>query len=100
MAMLPLTLLVAAIFLAALLGGLVGGLLGVLLTRRDAEDNRSDYLPLSAIDPLTSEQIDNAAEVWADANNRPEAAGLVADKLRLAYSLRGRPRPFDQGTEE
>lgn len=96
MDMLPLTLTITLLFLAALLGGLVGGLLGALLTRHGAEDDRRDYLLAPVIDPLTSEQIDNAAEMWAEANDRPEAAGLVAEKLRLAYTLRRRPRPFDQ----
>jgi hypothetical protein len=99
MGMEPISVTIGLLFLAAFFGGLLGGLLGAFLTRRDTEDDRHDYVPAPVIDPLTSEQIDDAAEMWAEANDRPEAAGLVADKLRLVYTLRRRPRPFDQDTE-
>jgi hypothetical protein len=42
-------------------------------------------------DPFISAQIDQAATAWANANGRPEAAGVMADKLHLLYAL-GRRR--------
>ena len=38
-------------------------------------------------DPFVSAQLDQAAATWATDKGRPEAAGLLADKLHLLYAL-------------
>lgn len=45
-------------------------------------------------DPFISAEIDQAAAEWARNRGRPEAAGVMADKLHLLYALgRRRQRP-------
>jgi hypothetical protein len=39
------------------------------------------------IDPWVEAEIDQAAAAWATEHGRPEAAGLLADKLRLLHRL-------------
>jgi hypothetical protein len=38
-------------------------------------------------DPFVSAEIDQAAAKWATDQGRPEAAGIMADKLHLLYAL-------------
>jgi predicted exporter len=43
-------------------------------------------------DPFVSAEIDQAAAAWATAHGRPEAAGIMADKLHLLYEIGQRRR--------
>jgi len=43
-------------------------------------------------DPFVSSEIDHAAARWATDRGRPEAAGLMADKLHMLYELARRRR--------
>jgi hypothetical protein len=86
MAMLIVTLVAAAAFL----GGLLGGLVRRRLDRRRAEPVTVERF---VIDPLATAEMDQAAAAWSQAHGRPEIGGLLADKLRLAYTLKHRPRP-------
>lgn len=83
----PLTLLPIAVLLGAFLGALVGVLLAAR-RQRPAEFTESSPDP---IDEYTAAAIDQAAVNFATANGRPEAAPLIADKLRLLHTL-GRRR--------
>jgi hypothetical protein len=72
-----------------LAGGLGGGVAAVLLSRHSARRGAPDS---PVLDPELDRQIDTAAAQWAAAHDRPAAAPLIADKLRLAYVLSQRPR--------
>lgn len=56
-------------------------------TRRMVGDTETDeqtpVIDVEQMEPL----IRDAAERWAQAQGRPEAAGLVADKLRTLYVI-------------
>lgn len=39
------------------------------------------------VDPWVEAEIDRAAATWATDQGRPEAAGLMADKLKLLHQL-------------
>jgi hypothetical protein len=73
---------------AAPLIGAVSGLLAArwFLRRLPGLD------PAEPSDPFISAQIDQAAVKWASEQGRPEAAGLMADKLHLLYALDQRRR--------
>jgi hypothetical protein len=88
-------LIVTLTLLAALLGGLAGALIGQLLHRLRPKREQPPAVR-AIVDPLTGAEIDQVAASWAAAQGRPAAAGLLAEKLRLAFSLRPSPRPFDQ----
>jgi len=77
------------VLFAFLAGGLGGGVAAVLLSRRNVRRGGRDS---SVLDPELERQIDGAAAQWAAAHDRPAAAPLIADKLRLAYVLSQRPR--------
>ncbi len=83
---------VARFVVDAAAGGLMGGLVSAVLVlavrprRRTRPDNIDDVNP-SDLDA----EIDAAAQSFARDSGRPWAAGLVADKLRLAARL-GRSR--------
>jgi len=68
----------------AVSGAVVGGLLAVWLLRRWRQPKQP--LP-DAPDPWVSAEIDRAAAAWATEQGRPEAAGLMADKLHLLHRL-------------
>jgi hypothetical protein len=73
---------------AGIFGGTAaGGFVNWWLLRRHAK-----RVPVNAptIDPALDRQINQAANQWAAAHHRPEAAALVAGKLRLAYVLQQR----------
>jgi hypothetical protein len=80
-----------AIFLA-LLAGTLGGIAGGGLAGWWLCERRITRMPLDhdAIDPDVDHQINEAADRWAAAHDRPGAAPLVARKLRLAYVSRHR----------
>jgi hypothetical protein len=86
MAMLIVTMMAAAAFL----GGLLGGLVRRRLDRRRAEPVAVERF---VIDPLAEAEMDQAVAAWSQTHGRPETEGLLADKLRLAYTLKYRPRP-------
>jgi len=56
--------------------------------------NTPDTASIEPPDPFVSAEIDQAAARWAAKEGRPEAAGVMADKLHLLYDLaRRRRRP-------
>jgi hypothetical protein len=73
---------VLVLVVAALAGGL-SGLLAVkwLLSRCERQEQAAPT------DPFVAAQIDQAAVNWATAQGKPEAAGLMADKLRLLHQV-------------
>lgn len=77
------------ILLALIAGGVGGGAIALLLSRRDIRRCAPDS---SVLAPELERQIDGAAAQWAAVHDRPGAAPLIADKLRLAYVLSQRPR--------
>jgi hypothetical protein len=80
---------VVGLMAMVVIGTVSGGLAGWLTARFLAGDRRVDNVAtLHRVD----EQINDAAEQWAEAHQQPAAAPLVADKLRLAYVLSHRPR--------
>lgn len=81
---------------AAFLGGLIGTLVGCAFLRRREEKDRQSRPVHPSPDPLTSASIDQVAAAWAAAHGQPAAKGLLADKLRLVFSLRQPPRRFNQ----
>lgn len=50
--------------------------------------------PADSVDPWIEAEIDRAAAAWATAHGRPEAAGLMADKLHLLQRLGTERRHF------
>jgi hypothetical protein len=86
-----------AVWIAAgvLLALSVGLALGVSLARTFewSPETAAPASPVPAIDAADMESlIQDAAERWAMAHGRPEAAGLVADKLCTLHDLTyGRP---------
>jgi hypothetical protein len=48
--------------------------------------------PIDPPDPFVSAEIDQAAAQWAAKQERPEAAGVMADKLHMLYDLARRRR--------
>jgi hypothetical protein len=79
------------IILALLAGTFGGTLAGGLISWQFLRPPPSHKpLDLNAIDPDEDEQINRAASRWAKAHHRPGAAPLVADKLRLVYTLNRR----------
>ncbi len=79
----------ATVLLALMVGGVSGGVAGGLASWRIVRRRSADPLVL---DPDLDRQIDAAAAQWAAVHDRPDAAPLVADKLRLAYVLSQRSR--------
>lgn len=76
-----------ALMAGTLSGCLAGGLIASRTVRRLSCSLSVDHL---AEDHGLDDAIHHAASQWAMANGRPEAAGLVADKLRLVYRLNQR----------
>jgi hypothetical protein len=72
-------------FALALLAGAFGGasVVWALLRRSTPAEPPSSEQP----DEWVSAEIDQAAVAWATAHGRPEAAPLMADKLRLLHRL-------------
>jgi hypothetical protein len=78
------------VVLLASLSALVGAVTGLLLARRYLQT--AARVPAQPPDPFVSAEIDQAAAQWARANGRPEAAGIMADKLHLLHDLGRRRR--------
>jgi hypothetical protein len=82
-----------SLVLLAVLAPLIGGVTGLVAARwfllshvQSAVDQEESP------DPFVSAEIDQAAAEWASAQGRPEAAGVMADKLHLLYALGRRRR--------
>ena len=73
----------------ALLSGLgVGFWIGQNFEWSETIESPAPAIGVEDMEPL----ITDAAERWATAHGRPDAAGLVADKLRTMYAISyGRP---------
>jgi hypothetical protein len=67
-------------------GGMAGGFMGWWTVRR-LRSLPPDHVP---VDDNLDHTITRAASQWAIAHGRPEAAHLVADKLRLVSRLNQR----------
>lgn len=80
--------------LTTLFGSLVGAVTGLLAARwflfhRSPAD---PVAPVEPPDPFISAEIDQAATKWATDQGRPEAVGVMADKLHMLYALSRRRR--------
>jgi hypothetical protein len=75
-----------------LASALLGALAGLLTVRRYLAHQSDSLASDEPTDPYVSAQIDRAAAAWATANGRPEAAGLMADKLHMLHRLGQRRR--------
>jgi hypothetical protein len=79
---------IVALVTGVISGSLVGGALGLWISRRPpARATSPEDLRLDAD---LDEQITAASREWAAAQARPEAAGLMAKKVRLLYVLNRR----------
>jgi hypothetical protein len=72
--------------------GAVGAIAGALAARRVSTHRPQPQHDATAIDPFTAAELDRAAADWATAQRKPEAAGVVADKLHLLHHLGMRRR--------
>lgn len=91
MTMLPILIATAA---GTLAGAVAGGLLCWRLLRRHRPTRPVIYSAGPPLDPWVSAEIDQAAATWAADNNQSDqAAGLLADKLRLLHRLGTERRP-------
>jgi hypothetical protein len=70
---------------ATLAGAASGALAAWLILRRRQRQPQAPPIPFS--DPARIEEIEQAAAGWAHSEGRPEAAGLMADKLHLLHQL-------------
>lgn len=78
-----------AVTLAALFGAASGALAARWTLRRFRRQEIAS--PTAAPDPVLAADIEAAAAAWANSEGRPEAAGIVADKLHLIHRVaRGR----------
>lgn len=82
-----------SVFLLVVFGSVIGTVTGLAAARWFLFRR----LPNSSVkveppDPFVSAEIDQAAARWASDQGRPEAAGVVADKLHLLYELGRRRR--------
>ena len=69
-------------------GGIAGAVGAALLLWRQLRRQSETAEPVPApSDPWVDAEIDQAAVSWATAQGRPEAAPLMADKLRLLHRL-------------
>mgnify|MGYP005813451009 CR=1 FL=1 len=77
-----------------LAGAIAGGFLSWRLLRRHSRSRAVIDSTEPPLDPRVSAEIDQAAATWAAENNRgDQAAGLLADKLRLLHRLGTERRP-------
>lgn len=79
-----LSILIASV--VGLLFGIAIGVASVVGLQRHRRARRDGMVPVVAVSAL-DETINRAAAEWAAAHGRPEAAGLVAEKLRLVDAL-------------
>ena len=78
--------------LIALLAGMVGGTVAGVFAGASTAHRQHMEPPLDhlSVDPDIEQNIDQAARQWAAEHNRPAAAPLVSNKLRLVYALNQR----------
>lgn len=83
-----------SLVLLGVLAPLVGAVTGLVAARWFLLSRLSNQATgqSESADPFVSAEIDRAAAEWASAQGRPEAAGVVADKLHLLYALGRRRR--------
>lgn len=67
-----------------------GGLAGALVSRRLQQSSDDCVMHPEPLDPVIAERIDAFSRSWADGSGRPDAATIVANKLRLLAQLRAR----------
>lgn len=75
--------------LAPLMGAAAGLLAAYWFVTRH---NSADAAAHEPADEFVSAEIDQAAARWAANQGRPEAAGIMADKLHMLYDLARRRR--------
>ena len=76
----------------ASLTGAVAGLLAAHWFLYRHSPGKGVVAPVEPADPFVSAELDQAAARWATGRGRPEAAGIMADKLHLLYDLGRRRR--------
>lgn len=79
------------IAIGAVSGLMAGGVGGWLVSKR-RHGPVEPSPPIETLDTSTNEWIEAAADKWSVANGMPEAAPLVARKLRLGLNLQDRRR--------
>jgi hypothetical protein len=86
----PSYLLLAFVLVVPIAFGAASGLLAAhWFLSRHSQPSSAAEVPT---DPFVSAEIDQAAVRWATASGRPEAAGLMADKLHMLHRLGQRRR--------
>lgn len=76
----------------AVIVGVVAGLLAAHWSLYHHKSACGTAAPVEPPDPFVSAELDQAAARWAADKGRPEAAGIMADKLHLLYELARRRR--------
>jgi hypothetical protein len=84
-----------AVIVAAAFTGAVAGAFTARAYLRRAQRRQVDTQPVRLADPMLNAEIERAAGAWAEAQGRPEATGLVAEKFRLVHDI-GRQRGWWQ----
>lgn len=84
--MLQIALLIVSVTLAATLAGAVAGGITARWTLRRNQD-KSQAPPATFTEPSVEAEIERASVAWANAQGRPEAAGLAADKMHLLHRI-------------
>lgn len=84
-----------AVIVVATFTGAVSGALAARAYLRRVQRRQVDVPPAALPDPTLDTEIERVAGEWAEAQGRPEATGLVADKLRLVHDI-GRERGWWQ----
>jgi hypothetical protein len=80
-----------ALMVGASGGALAGAVAGWRVVRRQPAEPALP--PNVGLDPELERRIGDAAQAWAEHHGQPDAAPLLASKLRLTYVLgRGRKR--------
>lgn len=82
--------LLVVIVVATFTGG-IGGALAAWAFLRRAQRRQPNGPPVPSPDPTLDGEIQRAAEAWANAQGRPEASRLMADKLHVLHRI-GRKR--------
>lgn len=80
-------LLIALLTVSAALAGALSGALTTRWLLRRRQPRKVTAQPVPFTDPALKTEIERAAGAWAEAQGRPEASGLVADKLHLLHHL-------------
>lgn len=77
------------VYLLPILAGALAGAFtaGLLLWRYRRREVTAAVPTGEPVDPWVEAEIDRAAVAWATEHGRPEAAPLMADKLRLLHHL-------------